>query len=128
MLTPDFDLLPQLFGDFSLPGGTSSNPLYFNLGAVQGFELDTDKAQWTASKQCNVGGYSAADCTFDFTVTEAANHQVVVAADELFTSSHYKNLQLKKFAIKAVVALPPFATDVAVTPGADIASGRPSKP
>lgn len=122
LLTPDFDLLPGNYSvTVSATGGTASNPFYFNLGAFKAGEFDTDKAQWTASKQCNVGGYSAVDCTFDFTVTEAGKYQVVVAADELFTTSHYSHLQLKKFAIKAVVALPALATDVAVTPGADFA-------
>lgn len=122
LLTPDFELTPGMYAvSVFAYGGNSSNPFFFNLGAFKAGEFTTDKAQWTAYKLCKVSGYSYTECTFEFEVTEAGKYQVVIAADELFSSSMYNHLNVKSFTIKAIVALPGIATDVTVTPGADFA-------
>ncbi|MDE6157875.1 MAG: T9SS type A sorting domain-containing protein, partial [Muribaculaceae bacterium] len=122
LLTPDFELTPGTYAVTVLASGaTSTNPFFFNLGAFKSGEFSTDKANWTAHKQFKVGGYSYVECTFEFTITEAGRYQVVIAADEAFLSQIYTHLSVRKFDIKAVVALPEIATDVTVTPGADFA-------
>ncbi len=107
LLTPTSICFPQLFGDCLCYRAVLRAIRSISTSARSRPVSSTPiKRNGRLPKQCNVGGYSAVDCTFDFTVTEAGKYQVVVAADELFTTSHYSHLQLKKFAIKAVVALP----------------------